>query len=275
MDQHESDVYLLDPVSLEIRRARSPPMPDGSSVNLFCSGHAFLPDGRLFVAGGHIVDGDGVNQASLYDWRTNSWTPLPPMNHGRWYPSVVALPEGGMLVTSGSYREGPNTWQNNHIPQIWSENGGWRDLNGTVLSLYPRLHALGRDRIFASGADPLSQFLDPSGAGAWSKAPSRAEGDRQYAPSVTYAPGKIIYIGGGNDPSTRIPSAVCEVIDFGVADPAWRTTDPMSRPRRQHNATLLADGTILVTGGTRGGGGDGFNDLGPGQPYMRQRCGIR
>jgi galactose oxidase len=43
MDQHDADVYLLDPTNLEIRRARSPAMPDGSSVNMFCSGHAFYP----------------------------------------------------------------------------------------------------------------------------------------------------------------------------------------------------------------------------------------
>jgi len=266
MDQHLCDAYVLDPVTLEIQNAPRPTMPDGSLVNLFCSGHAFLTDGRLFVAGGHWFDGEGVNQACLYDWKRNAWTPLPPMNHGRWYPSVTLLLDGSVLVTSGSYREGTGPQQNNHIPQIWSEGAGWRDLNGAVLSLYPRVHALGSDRIFVAGTDPVSQFLDPNGAGAWSNAPSRANGDRQYAPSVTYAPGTIIYIGGGNDPTTKIPTAACETIDFGQ-NAAWRPITPMSNARRQHNATLLPDGTVLVTGGTKGGGFDGgFNDLSKGEP---------
>ena len=43
----------------------------------------------------------------------------------------------------------------------------------------------------------------------------------------------------------------------------------MNFPRRQHNATILADGSVLVTGGTRSGGPgppQNFDNLDLGQP---------
>ena len=44
--------------------------------NLFCSGHSFLPDGNLFVAGGHISDGHGEPFATIYDVGNNEWQPV-------------------------------------------------------------------------------------------------------------------------------------------------------------------------------------------------------
>ena len=53
-------------------------MNDGTTnANLFCSGHAFLPDGRLLVAGGHLADSHGLNQATIYDSGANTGHPRP------------------------------------------------------------------------------------------------------------------------------------------------------------------------------------------------------
>ncbi len=70
--------------------------------------------------------------------------------------------------------------------------------------------------------------------------------------AVMYAPGKILYAGGGD--STFAPTAAAEMIDLTKASPAWTTAGSMKFPRRQLNATLLADGSVLVTGGTSGAG---------------------
>jgi hypothetical protein len=83
-----------------------------------------------------------------------------------------------------------------------------------------------------------------------------------------YDTGKIAYIGGGNTPTRNI-----SLLDLNVANPAWRyggggTTPPpvnspfvMAAPRRQNNATLLADGTVLITGGTSTTGWNDPNGL--------------
>jgi hypothetical protein len=55
---------------------------------------------------------------------------------------------------------------------------------------------------------------------------------------------------GGGDP----PTSSCEIIDLNQPSPAWQSTGAMMYSRRQHNATMLPDGTVLVTGGTSGAG---------------------
>jgi galactose oxidase len=266
MDEHECTPQIWDPETQQATATPQPMLPDGTRVNLFCSGHAFLPDGRLLVAGGHLQDSHGVNQAFIFDWRTTVWQALPAMTNGRWYPTVTTLTDGSILVASGSYFDGTQV-VNNSVPEIW-EGQSWRSLEGKVLPLYPRMHVLPDRTVLVAGSDADSVILDTSGTGRWLAAPDRMNGDRQYAPSVTYAAGKVVYIGGGNDSGSNAPTAAAEVIDFNTAAPRWTPTAPMHHRRRQHNATILADGTILVTGGTRGGGGpdNGFNDLSDGQP---------
>ena len=119
---------LLHPARLGPGHRTSTPTPqptraDGTTVNLFCAGHAYLPDGRLLVAGGHITDGDGIDHACTYDYRTNTWTPLPPMNGGRWYPTATTLADGRVLVISGSAAVG-GTIAVNAVPQIW-DGAAW------------------------------------------------------------------------------------------------------------------------------------------------------
>jgi galactose oxidase len=70
--------------------------------DVFCAGHAFLADGRLFVAGGNISNGVGLPNASLFNPFTITWTAAPDMNAGRGYPTVTTLANGDALVVSGN-----------------------------------------------------------------------------------------------------------------------------------------------------------------------------
>ena len=271
LNDHACQTYLWDPATGTSRLTKNQPtLKDGTTVNLFCSGHTFLADGRLMVVGGHLFDSQGVNQSCIYDPVADRWTAEALMNNGRWYPSAVTLPDGGALALSGSFASGPlqpppNNTVVNPTPQVW-RGTGWQSLTDFEdgLTLFPRFHIEPKQgHVFMSGAQGESFFLDTNGAGTWTPGPSRALGLRDYAPSVMYDTGKVIFIGGGLDAGTNLPSNGAETIDLGAANPAWHPTSPMHFRRRQHNATILPNGTVLVTGGTQG---PNFNDVDVGSP---------
>jgi hypothetical protein len=291
LDVHECMPFLWDPATKRVVTP-APPQPtrgDGAGacmpivhddagktkVNLFCSGHAFLPDGRLLVAGGHCKDSEGLDQATIYDPASNTWTATASMNAGRWYPTATSLCDGSVLVVSGSIENN----HNNLIPQVW-KNGHWTSINGLpnngTFELYPRLHLASNGLVFMTGPQVQTYSLDLSDGGVWRPVAGQGRDNklRDYAPSVMYEVSeissvestcKVIYIGGGVS-----PTANAEIIDLSKDPVKWEATCPMNFPRRQHNATILPDGTVLVTGGTRGAGGagnsPGFNDLDPGEP---------
>lgn len=258
--------FLWDPSTKQVTSTPRPTSDDGTPANLFCSGHSFLPDGRLFVAGGHLSDGHGLDLTTIYDPVGNTWTPNGRMAHGRWYPTVIGLPDGRVLVLWGTYRNpdptSPTDPIPNTVPEVWDGKARTEIASPEdQLDLYPRAHVASTGKVFTTGIVAKGQWLEVSGGGHWTPlGTERAHGYRDYAPSVLYDLDRAIYVGGGNP-----PIANAELLDVSQAAPRWRDPAPlqMSFPRRQHNATILPDGTVLVTGGTRGGD---FNNLGPGQP---------
>ena len=272
LNEHKSATFLWDPATgKSVRTKNSPALTGGGGVNLFCSGHTFLPDGRLLVVGGHLFDSEGVNQACTYDPTTDLWSALPTMNDGRWYPTALTLPDGGVLAISGSFAAGrPQPPPDNPVPppvgtqfptnpnpQIWRSAVWTPTINFVGLQLFPRLHVEPKEgHVFMAGPRGDTFFLDSTGAGTWIPGPTRDGALRDYAPSVMYDSGKVLYMGGGLDAATHLPTDLAETIDLNDANPQWKHTAPMNRARRQHNATVLPDGTVLVTGGTQGVAGN-------------------
>jgi len=220
--------------------------PASPGYNIFCSGHSFLADGTLLVVGGHVVDGVGLPYASIYDPFKDTWTQLSDINAGRWYPSTTTLANGDAVTLSGY----TNVGVLDPLPQVYdATTGTWRDLTtaNLVLSAYPRNFIAPNGELFNAGPDAVSKYLDTTGTGQWTTVAPRVDPERNYGSAVMYAPGKILYVGGGSP-----ASASAEVIDLNQANPAWRAVSSMAFARRNCNATLLPDGQVLVTGGNTG-----------------------
>jgi hypothetical protein len=225
-------------------------------VDLFCSGHTLLADGRILVAGGHSgVDNKGLMSSALYDYTNNSWQMGASMRNGRWYPTSLTLPNGEVLAISG----GDTAAALNVIPEVWSPGGlngegAWRALINATASLayFPMMFVAPNGTAFTAGPYQSTGYLNTSGSGFWTSGPSKLfNGGRDYGSAVMYDAGKILVVGGGP------PTASAEVIDLNQGAAAvWHRTDSMAVARRQMNATLLADGTVLATGGSNA---TGFN----------------
>ncbi len=266
-----------DPLNIRFPTAGLPP----SNHNVFCSGHAWLPDGRLLVAGGHVDNALGSHRADIYNPFTNTWANSDPnvpnvptmgpndatptgdqaTSGRRWYPSATTLGNGDVLVLSGDVGPIESYGRTNRRTQIYrAATNTWETLSGALrpaddlLPEYPRVFLMpdGRAVSLADQSDD-TEFLDLTGNGSWTYLSETLDDDLyNYGPAVMYDVGKVAQFGGG-DPTNHI-----SLLDLNQPDPQWTyAPEHMAQPRRQNNATILADGTVLITGGSSK---PGFND---------------
>ena len=241
--------YLWDPTSKQTSKLQTP-------ANLFCAGHSLLPDGRLLAVGGNIEPPKGISDTTLFDTNTSSWSSGPKMRKGRWYPSSLVLGSGEVLLANG-YDE---TGIDNPIPELWQTNpngtGAIRALTSASHRswFFPMLIQAPDGRILKAGPEAEMAYLNTSGTGGWTEVSNNNRIQRAYGNSVVFKPGKILQIGGSDGRSA--PTNDASIVDLSNA--SVTQSGPMSIGRRQHNSTLLANGEIIVTGGTSGGK---FNDV--------------
>ena len=114
-----------------------------SPASLFCAGLALMANGDLMTVGGTLEFPNpneayhyGLKRAYTFNPWTETWVQQPDMLHGRWYPSLVELPDGRMAVLAGLNETGTG---NNPQLEVFTPSG------------------------------------DPSGVGSWQH-PSRATG---------------------------------------------------------------------------------------------------
>ena len=254
---------------------------DNMTANLFCAGHSFLPDGRLFVSGGHAhadFDALGETQTNIFDYRDNSWVRGTDMAQGRWYPYHVTLGTGEPLIMAGTYWSNapnlPPAAASNLVPQIYTpayettfpfKNLSPPPLNR--LSVYPFLHLLSDGEVFQAQSgfvrvgsqtfsDKLSRSLDPV-ANDWDDLPSTLL-PHAIGSSAFLGDDKVMMVGGydrinaGETHLRNVPSKGAEVGTYIPGNPSnatWTAVASMKFPRTYHTTTVLPNGKVLVTGG--------------------------
>jgi len=241
-DNYTTRVTLWDPIA-----GTHTATDNDTDTDLFCAGSAHLWDGRILFAGGDGARA-GANgplaNSNLYDPATNTWRRTENMNAPRWYSSVAALPNGEMLTFGGNYQPDP-------IAEVFDLDRNWRalplDTGGRDWrDDYQWIQATPEGSVLAFGPQNLLAEIDTAGAGRFTELSSRDQVDyRDYGSYAMYDVGKILVAGGGDsvDSAVIIDTASRQVSDGGT----------LNTGRRQHNLTILADGSVLVTGGNDDG----------------------
>ena len=309
----ESDAYLWDPAkgtSAAAFEQVTPPIDPGTGkpVNLFCAGASLTADGRVVVTGGNLAyPADtgaayaGLDHVYTFDPFTETWTRQPDMNHGRWYPSQLLMPDGRTFIMGG-LDEGGEGDKNEDLelftPSAEMDGVGTVELLGpeSVLSssgtpgvppvgdYYPHLfwmpsgHGLvagpwGIDtwRFDPPGTPPQFSFEDIPNA-----ASSRVWGTAVLVPGGTGGSPEVMQIGGSDKPFDDDlgvdPLAVksVSVYDERDSDARWRDSDSLANgslnvERSHANTVLLPDGTMATIGGGLGSMLAGGPNGSPGQ----------
>lgn len=243
-----SETVIWDPASdtFQFREA---------DADMFCAGHAVLPDGRLLSVGGTLYCCPFVGGiwSGLFDPIDLSWSPGPTMLSGRWYPTTVAMGDGRSFAFGGRDVDTVNPF----VEIFTAEPGGpgdWEILKGATRyqELYPRMHLLPSGKLVETGPSDNSHLLDPE-TGTWSYLAKSQYGFRREGASVMLPPGheRFLILGGWNaEAGESLATATAEIIDLAdPSTPAWSYASPMHFRRMHANAVILPDARVLVAGG--------------------------
>ncbi|HYI93670.1 MAG TPA: LamG-like jellyroll fold domain-containing protein [Bryobacteraceae bacterium] len=227
-----------------------------NTTDLFCAGHSAMADGRILVVGGHGGVEAGTSDVNIFDPVALTWTLVSRMAYKRWYPNTTTLPDGRVLAATGA---ATTVTDYVTIPEIYNPaTNVWTRLTtaSADLAQYGHLFLLPNGKVAYTGNWEFpgdARVLDLS-TNTWTTVdPNITDG---Y--SVMYEPGKVLKCGSSSDSGLPGVSVnTCNTIDFTSATPRWQTAALMANARTHHNMTILPDGNVFVSGGSRMK--DGYN----------------
>ncbi|MFA6029286.1 MAG: kelch repeat-containing protein [Elusimicrobiota bacterium] len=214
-----------------------------------------LPNGRVLAAGGFISIGStgATRSAELFFPETGTWVPTSQMVSSRSYHTSVLLPDGNVLV-AGGYDASGNYLNTAEIyittAMVWRPIPSMSVARGQhTMSLQQNGKVLVAGGVNSTVRGEVEEY-NPT-TGLWTLRTSLSQS--RYAHSATLLRDGRLLVTGGSDGYGEIAAA--EI--YNPVTNAWAYTtsfgggngNDMLVPRLRHNATLLPDGKVLVTGG--------------------------
>ncbi|GAA2399809.1 hypothetical protein GCM10010191_03720 [Actinomadura vinacea] len=213
-----------------------------------------LNNNKVLSAGGQDATGKPVTGATLFDPIAGTWAATAPLRTARDQHTLTKLQDGRVLVAGGRT---PDAATGVTTVEIYDP------LTATWSADVPPMHVPRYDH--TATALPDGRILVAGGTGTRGGSLASAEvydpAEREWteiAPmtdarsghqAVPLTGGRVLMIGGVlKTGRTDAALAYCEIYDPAAAR-AWTPTGSLNTPRSGHQATLLNDGTVLVSGG--------------------------
>jgi|JI10StandDraft_1071094.scaffolds.fasta_scaffold96441_2 hypothetical protein len=227
---------------------RGPDLPQSRAAHTLTA----LLDGRILVAGGFSGSSRTPVGATIYSAPTRSFQPAAPMREPRYGHTATALPDGSVLIAGGWNARGdylasterfdPNSGRFLPLPDLPAARAGHVAIaltDGRVLLA----GGVGTGWEFLASAE----IFDPA-SGRFSRTGSMSVARENHA-AARLADGRVLITGGhtGRGAAVRI-HASAEIFDPAAG--TFTPTDTMLSRRHKHDSVLLADGRILLTGGS-------------------------
>ena len=279
-----NNASLFDPAApvnvSGMTRIASPPSPlkvmvDGKETSLpndlFCTGHLQLPNGDVMFVGGsqNYYPGEkflGSRLSSVFDWKKETFRSNGVMTDGHWYPSVVALGDGRLMVVSGlSWNKFSNSsWVEFYDAAApagsqWSavdirmlKNGPFTTPVKSLTSPLPMTMSHGGGQPIVTGLDELDHFprIAPLPDGRF-----LITGDGSGGGNVTSTHTYLMTVG------PKAAAGTPPTISFALGPERTEIRKTFGTAFLDPNAAV--PGTYLLVGGLRG---SGDNNIGPGAP---------
>ena len=228
-----------------------------TQTNLFCGVAAIVPEtGEILVSGGDASTfggyNFGINDVNVFDYQTNTLqnSPLGDMAFQRWYPSIVTLATGQLVILGGIDGQGNGVG----TPEIYTPGDGWRELPGAYnIDLaqnwyYPRSWVLDSGKMLYLASDwsnsPVDMYLlDPSRDGSFEHIGQLPFATTYLVPSIRYSQEKVLIMSAGGELWS---------MDISGDTPTFSQISPgVDLPDRiWSNMVIMADGRVLISGGS-------------------------
>lgn len=216
-----------------------------------------LPNGTALVVGGGASALSGTNSAEIYNPASGTWTLTGNLNTARTDHTATLLPNGTVLITGGYQGAALSSCEiYNPTTGIWTLTGSMsttRWFHTATLLPNGTLLVVGGVGAANDTTDLASAEIFNPATGTWT--PTGSMSTPRYSHTATLLSNGTVLVAGGDDDSlSNGGPAVASAEIFNPATGTWALTGSMSTARYDHTATLLQNGTVLVTGGGAGNG---------------------